>query len=129
MPWFGKDGLRVTPRPQPGDPGFPNIVRPFPGWFFVWEPALDRIWSTTQPTRRETREPAGAPPKFKPEQQQWLQNKYSNDLMAEPRLAKHDAAVPHVKELAKTNFEIEVGRNTLLQQIIRPVLRAAKNNQ
>jgi hypothetical protein len=100
--------------------------------FFVWQPDCDGLWSAKHPTKaqpQETREPGGAPAKFKPEQQQWLQNKYSSDLLAEPRLAKHDAAVPHVKQLAKTQFRIEAGRNTLLQQIIRPVLRAAKNNQ
>jgi hypothetical protein len=114
------------------------------GWaWYVWKPDFETIWSPPAASvpvdQRDTRdqpspstqkrEPGGAPAKFKREQKQWLQNKYSSDLAAEPRLAKHDAAVPHVKELAKTEFEIDVGPNTLLQQIIRPVLRAAKNNQ
>jgi hypothetical protein len=50
-------------------------------------------------------------------------------MIADPLLAKHEAAIPHVKELAKTEFGIEAGRNTLLDQIIRPVLRTAKNRQ
>ena len=49
MLWFGTDGLRVMQRPQPGDPSFPNTVRTFRGWFYVWQPDLDRIW----PPRRQ----------------------------------------------------------------------------
>ena len=128
------------------------------GWsYYVWKPRFDRlyyVWPDLKairsppavsapvdqddardrpqeptPQQRKQREPGGAPAKFKPEQQQWLREQYSSDLIANPRLAKHDGAVPHVKGLAKTKYGIDAGRNTLLQQIIRPVLRAAKNNQ
>jgi hypothetical protein len=88
------------------------------GWlFYVWKPDLDG------------QQVGGAPFKFTPEQQRWLQNHYRLDLFALPTLKKQDAAVPHVMEMAKAKYGIEASRNTLLDHIIRPVLRAAKKNQ
>jgi transposase len=88
------------------------------------------VQQSTPARRREARKNAGGrPPKIAPHQQQQLQEKYHSDMAAEPRLAKHDAAVLHVKALAKSEFGIEVGTNTLLEQIIRPALQKTRNNQ
>jgi hypothetical protein len=107
------------------------VAEPVDGLFYVWKPDFDRIWPVIQPAtaqRQEAHTPAaGAPPKFTADQQQWLREKYSSDLVTTPRLAKHDGAVAHVKDLAKTQFRIEAGRNTLLKQVIRPVLAAKKS--
>lgn len=40
MLWFGKDGLNVMERRDE----FPNHPMRVRGWFFVWQPDLDRIW-------------------------------------------------------------------------------------
>jgi hypothetical protein len=105
--------------------------------FYVWKPDFDQLYSGSaqaaakpeKAQRKETRERRGAPPKFTPEEQLWLREKYGSDLKADRLLAKHAVAVLHVKQLAKIKFEIEAGTNTLLDHIIRPVLQAAKNKQ
>jgi hypothetical protein len=82
------------------------------------------------PTPKPRQPGGGRHPKFKPEQQQWLRARYWRDLKKDQRLVKQDtAAVPHVKKLAKDKYGIQAGRNTLIVQIIRPVLLAAKKNQ
>jgi hypothetical protein len=85
----------------------------------------------TPPPQRTRKPGAGRKPKFKPEHQAWLQARYKCDLRKNPRLAAKlaDVAVPHVQKLAKDKYGIDAGRNTLLGQIIRPVLRAIKNDQ
>jgi hypothetical protein len=75
------------------------------------------------PQRGKRRRGGGRKPLFDEQRKTWLQKKYSRDLKKDQRLAKHDAAVPHVKQLAKDKYGIAAGRNTLLDQIIRPVLR------
>ena len=75
---------------------------------------------------RKTRKPGGGRRlKFTPAQQSWLQKRFSRDLRTTPLLAKHEAAVPHVQELAKRKYKIVVSRNTVLSLIVRPVLRPA----
>jgi hypothetical protein len=81
------------------------------------------------PQRRKRKPGGGRHPKLKPEQQTWLQQKFSRDLKANPLLKNGKVAVPHGQKLARTKFKIEVGSNTLLGKVIRPVLHAAKNNQ
>lgn len=82
------------------------------------------------PTPKPRRPGGGRRPKFKLEQQQWLRARYRRDLKKDQRLAKQEAAaVPHVQKLAKDKYGIEAGRNTLLVQIVRPVLLEAKKNQ
>ena len=110
------------------------VAEPLGDWlFYAWRPDRDRLWPVKQPTTAPLQEArkaaAGAPPKFTADQQQWLRGKYSSDLAADPLLAKNEAAVLHVKELARVKFGIEAGHNTLLKQIIRPVKHAAKNSQ
>jgi hypothetical protein len=83
---------------------------------------------TASPSPPQRKAGGGRRPKFTAHQQQWLRKKFSHDLNADPRLAKHDAAAAHMRGLAKTKFKVEAGDKTLLK-IIRPVLRAAKNNQ
>jgi hypothetical protein len=93
---------------------------------------LRKFETLQEPPPQRTRKPgAGRKPKFKPEQQAWLQARYKRDLRKNPRLAAKlaDVAVPHVQKLAKDKYGIDAGRNTLLGQIIRPVLRAIKNDQ
>lgn len=77
----------------------------------------------TPPEQKPRKQGGGRKPKLDAKQQKLLQKQYSRDLKKDPLLAKHDAAVPHVQKLAKTKYKIDVGRNTLLDQIIRPVLR------
>jgi hypothetical protein len=112
------------------------------GWvFFVWKPDFDRLYfasapvdqhdargqpspSTQEPTpqqRKPRKRGGGRRPMFTAQQQQWLREKYSSDLKADPLLAKHEAAVAHVQNLANNQYGIEAGRDTLLDQIIRPV--------
>ena len=45
-------------------------------------------------------------------------------MKVDPQWAKHDGAVSLVQKLANNEFGIEAGRDTLLDQIIRPVLLA-----
>jgi hypothetical protein len=76
------------------------------------------------PPQRKPRKPGGGrKPKFKAQEQRWLQATYSRHLKKDRRLANRKLAVDHVQKLAMTEYGIEVGRNTLLAQIIRPVLR------
>ena len=76
------------------------------------------------PKQRKPRKPGGGRhPKFKPEQQQWLQARYRRELKKDARLANRKIAVDRVQKLVMTEYGIEAGRNTLLDQIIRPVLR------
>ncbi|QHO72311.1 hypothetical protein ACH79_06400 [Bradyrhizobium sp. CCBAU 051011] len=107
------------------------VAEPLVDWlFYEWQPDIDGLNSADAGRRPEKRKASGgAPRKFTAQQQQWLQNKYGRGLKAEPRLAKHEGAVEYVRGLAKTKYDIDAGRNTLLEHIIRPVLRAAKNNQ
>jgi hypothetical protein len=88
------------------------------------ETASPRSQEPTTPQRKVRKPGGGRPPTFTPEQRDWLREKYSNDLKADPLLKKHDAAVAHIQNLAKTEYDVDVGRKTLLEQIIRPVLRA-----
>jgi hypothetical protein len=55
------NGLRVVLRPEPKDPF--HIVRSFPGWFFVWQPAFERIWPIASPVEHDATTP---PPGLKP---------------------------------------------------------------
>jgi hypothetical protein len=81
--------------------------------------------SPQQPQQRKPRQPGGGRrKKFKPEEQVWLRKRYSRDLKKNPRLAKHDGAVAHVKALAATSYGVVAERDTLLDHIIRPVLRS-----
>ena len=75
-------------------------------------------------TPKTRKQGGGHKPKFTAKQHQWLQKRYSRDMKAKTRLAKHDGTVTHVKDLAKTKFKIDAERDTLLDQIIRPVLLA-----
>ncbi|MGX1050843.1 hypothetical protein AB7M74_001778 [Bradyrhizobium japonicum] len=89
------------------------------------ERQLREWWGLLKPAakhKRKRRPGSGRRPKFKSHQQAWLQVQYRLDLNAIPRLAKRDAAVPHVRKLAETEFTIHAGRDTLLEHIIRPVL-------
>jgi hypothetical protein len=105
--------------------------------YFVWGPDLDKLLGAApvaddspppvpvKPSpkkKRQRKKGGGRRHTFTPEQQTSLQERYREDLKADPLLAKRDAAVAHVKGLAKTAFGIDAGRNTLLAQIIRPVL-------
>jgi hypothetical protein len=81
------------------------------------------------PQRGKRQRGGGRKPLFDEKRKTWLQKKYSRDLRRDQRLAKHDAAVPHVQKLAKDKYGIVAGRNTLLDQIIRPVLRVASKSQ
>ncbi|MEY9415117.1 hypothetical protein ABIF69_001559 [Bradyrhizobium japonicum] len=66
----------------------------------------------------------GRKPKFTRDQRQWLREQYSRDLKGNPQLALDKLAIPHVKQLAKTEFGIEAEASTLLKQVIRPVRRS-----
>jgi hypothetical protein len=76
------------------------------------------------PHRRKRERGGGRKPKFTAQQQKWLQKQYRRDLKVDPRLKKHDGAVAHVKDLARNKYDIVAERDTLLDQIIRPVLLA-----
>jgi hypothetical protein len=98
--------------------------------------ALNHLRKTTPPASQPTpqqRKPrkhgAGRPPKFEQGQLAWLRQRYYVAVKADPLLAKHEAAIPHVQNLAKIEYGIDAGRNTLLKYVIRPVLRPAENNQ
>ena len=54
----------------------------------------------------------GRRPKFTPERNEWLQEKYRRDVKANPLLARHENAIPHVQGLAKTNIEIDAPGTT-----------------
>ena len=101
------------------------------GWaYYVWRPDLDRLYAQPQRKTKSKRKPGdvGRPVKFDPEQQRWLQERYRLDVEANPRLAKklRDVAVPHVQQLAKTEYEIIAGRDVVLEDVIRPVLERLK---
>jgi hypothetical protein len=90
---------------------------------------LNHIRKTTppapQPTpqqRKPRKQGAGRPPKFEQGQKAWLRQRYYVAVKLDPRLEKHDAAVPYVRGLAKIEYGIDAGRDSLLDQIIRPVL-------
>ena len=75
-------------------------------------PARDAFYSSSEPPTTgdcttNTRKPNGAPRKFTPEQQQWLQDKYSSDLKANPLLSEGEEAVHHVTKLAKDKYGVE----------------------
>ena len=91
------------------------------------ENRLREGWDLLKPAAKRKRKPgSGRWLKFRSHEQAWLQVQYRLDLNAIPRLAKRDAAVPHVQKLSKTKFRIHAGRDTLLKHIIRPVLPAPK---
>jgi hypothetical protein len=76
------------------------------------------------PRRKPRKQGGGRKPLFDEQQKTWLQEKYSLDLKTSPRLARHKEALPHVEKLAETEYGILAGPDTLLDQIIRPVLLA-----
>jgi hypothetical protein len=90
------------------------------------KPATEPPPPTPQPGKR--RRGGGRKPLFDEKRKTWLQKKYSRDLKKDPRLAKHDAAVPHVIQLAKDKYGIAAGRNTVLEQVIRPMLLVSRTS-
>jgi hypothetical protein len=129
------------------------VVERIDGWaWYVWGPDFETIWSspaasapvdqddardepttgTQEPTprqRKPRKQGGGRRPKFEQGQLAWLRQRYHVAVKADPLLAKQEAAIPHVKQLAKLEFGIEAGKNTLLKHIIRPVCPPTKNNQ
>jgi hypothetical protein len=64
----------------------------------------------------------GRRPIFEQGQLAWLRQRYHVAVKADPLLKKHAAGISHVKDLAKTEYGLEAGEDTVVDQIIRPVL-------
>ena len=113
-----------------GAPDFPRVTNPNAAPRRYRRRLRRRQSPQGRNVRRRSRSPRStsvgtlAVPNFEPGQLTWLRQRYHVAVKANPLLKKHDAAVPYVQKLAMTEFGIIAGRNTVLDQIIRLVLRS-----